>query len=419
MIETLPNANSTAHRNGQPLRQAISQLVDYCRKNNWAGYDPYDGLNSRIFGGIPWLHRRLPRLAFIQAMKRSPLNVRALLRVPPGHNPKGIALFLSALIRLARLEVTSPDESRSLVSLLVRLRSPEWDQYCWGYNFDWQTRKYRVPRHTPNIICTTFAGNALLDSFEYFQDPALLGIAVSAASFLLDVLAPKAVDQSCFFYTPLDRTRIHNANLLGAAYLARVYHYTQNPEFCRRAIAAARFTVQSQSPEGSWLYGEESHQRWIDSFHTGYNLLALHAIQEYAQTDEFEPALKKGFQFYRSHFLLPDGRVKYYGNRTWPLDVHALAHAMITLVELKHLNDGSSNAAAKVFEWTFENMRHPSGYFYFQKWPWLTNRIPYIRWGQAWMLLAMTTLAEDMSETATARPMSGRVATPLATLKRL
>jgi hypothetical protein len=34
------------------------------------------------------------------------------------------------------------------------------------------------------------------------------------------------------------------------------------------------------------------------------------------------------------------------------------------------------------------------GYFYYQKHRYWTNRIPYLRWGQAWMLLALATMMD-------------------------
>jgi hypothetical protein len=43
------------------------------------------------------------------------------------------------------------------------------------------------------------------------------------------------------------------------------------------------------------------------------------------------------------------------------------------------------------------NMRDGRGYFYFQKHRWYTNRIPFIRWSQAWMLLALSMFLERNS----------------------
>ncbi|MFH1862327.1 MAG: hypothetical protein ABH878_05890, partial [bacterium] len=42
--------------------------------------------------------------------------------------------------------------------------------------------------------------------------------------------------------------------------------------------------------------------------------------------------------------------------------------------------------------WGIRNFQHDSGYFYFQKRRYWWNRIPYIRWVQAWMFLALNRL---------------------------
>ena len=82
---------------------AARKLLAHCRENDWAGYDPYDALNSRIFMALPVLQSRLPRLVLTQLLKRSPINVRSVLQIPKTQNPKGIALFLSALLKAPQL----------------------------------------------------------------------------------------------------------------------------------------------------------------------------------------------------------------------------------------------------------------------------------------------------------------------------
>jgi hypothetical protein len=41
------------------------------------------------------------------------------------------------------------------------------------------------------------------------------------------------------------------------------------------------------------------------------------------------------------------------------------------------------------------NMWDERGYFYYQKLPFFTIRTSYIRWSQAWMLTALSTLLEN------------------------
>jgi hypothetical protein len=280
-------------------RSTALKLLAYCRSNDWAGYDPYDALNSRVFRTLPFLDFRLARLALTQGIKRSPVNLRPLLLVPKTPNPKGIALFLSSVVRLSRsvapeaVELISP-----LADKLLSLRSPGRSQACWGYNFEWQQRFELVSKGSPNIICTTFAGNALLDAHKWTPKPAWPEAAVSAAEFILkDLFSRESRGKACFRYTLVGRDEVHNANLLGAAYLCRAGRISDDKKYFEPALDAARFSVDKQHADGSWAYGEAPTQQWIDNFHTGFNLVALRRIQEYAGTKEFDPAIRKGFGF--------------------------------------------------------------------------------------------------------------------------
>src|SRR5947207_12835360 len=84
-------------------RTAVQKLLAYCQANDWAGYDPYDALNSRILTKLPFLNAKLPRLVLTQALKRSPVNIRPMLLIEKKQNPKAIGLFLSALLNLSKV----------------------------------------------------------------------------------------------------------------------------------------------------------------------------------------------------------------------------------------------------------------------------------------------------------------------------
>ena len=402
-LQTVPNTPSASdkapERHAVPhLNQALSELLDFCRQNDWTGYDPYDGLNSRVFQRSPVRHSKFVRFAFIQFLKRSPVNLRGLLAVTPEPNPKAFALFVSALVKLTPLGLADAAEVRSLAERLLELRSRKARHFCWGYNFDWQTRGILVPKWEPNIICTTFAANALLDAFTLCGDPAFLEAASSAGRFLLEGLNSSGTpEESCFSYTPLDHAQIHNANLLGAALLARLFPLTDNQQFKERCLACTQFSLKRMRPDGSWPYGEESSQQWVDSFHTGYNLLALREIQRAFSPPDVEAAIRRGFRYYREHFLETSGIVKYYHDRRYPIDTHAVAHAILTLCEFSDFSSDNAAVAERVFSWAFNNMRSPSGWYYFQRWPLFAIRIPYMRWCQAWMLLALAYLTEHAS----------------------
>lgn len=390
-------AHTTSPDGPAPLDIA-AKLLAYCQSHDWAGYDPYDALNSRVFRASPFFRSKWARLAFTQAMKRSPVNLRPLMGVPPSSNPKGIALFLSALVKLSKAGVISerpliPD----LTERLLALRTPDQTYSCWGYNFDWQTRTLLVPRGSPNIICTTFAGEALLDAYEAVGEPRYLAVATDASGFLFESLYVEAGADSRFRYTPWEDTRVHNANLLGAAYIARLVRLTGQSGGLDRALRATRYSVRCQHDDGSWDYGERDapSQRWKDGFHTGYNLCALLRLSRDAATDEFDACIAQGYRYYLDHFFEVDGAPKYYHDRVYPLDIHSAAQAMITLVSLNGFDSRSMETARRVYAWTLAHMRDPRGFFYYQKGRAGTNRIPYMRWSQAWMLLALACLYDQ------------------------
>jgi hypothetical protein len=385
-----PSAALTAE-SGTAMR-----LLAYCRARHWAGYDPYDALNSRVFRALPFLDFKPVRLLLTQGVKKCPINLRPLLAVPKTPNPKGIALFLMSLVKLSKIGLIAESGLiQELADKLLSLRSPGREDFCWGYNFDWQTRGDLVPRGSPNIICTTFAAHALLDAGGPSQDPRRLEAALSAAEFILRVLFWRdRGSKACFSYTTTGRDEIHNANLLGAAFLCRVGRITGEKKFIEPALEAARYSVSRQHEEGAWDYGEGPTQHWIDNFHTGYNLGALRRIGEYAATPEFEPSMRRGFRYYKDHFFRPDGAPKYYHKAVYPIDIHSVAQSIITLVEFDGPAEGAGPSAPAVLRWAMAHMWDRRGYFYFQKRPLYTMRVPFMRWSEAWMLLALSTLLE-------------------------
>jgi hypothetical protein len=380
--------------NGE-VEAAISKLLAYCRANDWAGYDPYDALNSKVFAAVPFLNSRIPRLILTQALKRSPINIRPLLLIPRTQNPKAIALFLSAFLKLSSIGLAGQEDLVELmIERLIALRSPGVPHWCWGYSFPWQGRTLLVPTGAPNLVCTTFVANALLDAYEQHQEARCLDMAVSAAEYILNDLYWTAGSSDAGFSYPLPSTksRIHNANFLAAALLCRIYKHTGEEKFLGPALRVARYSAGRQHKDGSWDYGELPTQRWIDNFHTGYNLCALQSIGRYGDTSEFEPHLRRGFEFYRTHFFREDGAAGYFHNRTYPIDIHSVAQSIITLVAFKDFDRDSISLAQSAFEWAMDHMWDKRGYFYYRVLRSCTIRMSYMRWSQAWMLLAMSVL---------------------------
>jgi len=159
-------------------------------------------------------------------------------------------------------------------------------------------------------------------------------------------------------------------------------------------LAAARFTARRQLADGSWPYGEAANDRWVDNFHTAFVLVALKRTGECLQTDEFDECILRGYRFWKERMFLADGTPKYYPESTFPIDVHSVAQAILTFLEFRNEDGEALDHAMRVAQWGIESFQDPRGYFYYQIRRRYSIRIPYMRWGQAWMQRALTELVQ-------------------------
>src|SRR6267142_290229 len=106
------------------IELAFTDLFAWCRENDFAGYDPFDGLNSSFFQSSALKNSRNARLLWTQLFKRSPINFRSFARVPRERNAKGIALFcLAALSNYRRLNTKETEiVARDLLDSLIAMR---------------------------------------------------------------------------------------------------------------------------------------------------------------------------------------------------------------------------------------------------------------------------------------------------------
>jgi hypothetical protein len=385
------------------LTRAHQDLWRWCRGQGFAGYDPYDALNSRLFAATPLSHSRLARLAWTQLHKRSPVNLRSLVGIPRERNAKGIALFaLAALAEYRRTQTREAEiEARELLDDLMWMRLKGFKGAAWGYNFDWQSRSFFVPRGTPTVVPTAFAARALSEAAEIFTPEEYLPFARTIADFILNDLnrSEETDDEVCFSYSPLDQTRVFNASLLAGETLATLGRLSDEPSLCDWALRAARYVVRRQRADGSWAYGGDDYQSWADNFHTAFILCSLSRIIDsvsaaFGPSDELENSLRRGYEFWRERFFLDNGWPKYYPDQLYPADVHSAASAIVTLVELRGRIPGTLLLAEQIAEWAIKNLGDEQGAFHYQRRRFYTVRIPYMRWSEAWMTYALARLLE-------------------------
>jgi len=393
------------------LKTAHRDLWKWCRVQGFAGYDPYDGLSSRLFQATPFKNSRAARIVWTQFHKRSPINFRSLLRIPRERNAKAIALFALAALADFRLDPTKENEveARELVDDLIWMSLKGFRGACWGYNFDWQSRSFFAPRGTPTIVPTAFAVRALGEAAEVISREEYLPLARTACDFILNDLnrSEETSDEVCFSYSPLDRTQVFNASLLAGEMLATVGNSLGETSLIDWAQRAALYVVRRQQRDGSWAYGADSHQSWSDNFHTAYILTSLSRIMDSGSETAavamgpgsgFDNSLRRGYDFWAERFFLAHGWPKYFPDRLYPADVHSAASAIVALVELRGRIPGTLDMAEEIATWALKNLRDQQGFFYYQKHRFYSVRIPYMRWSEAWMMYAIARLREAIAK---------------------
>lgn len=381
---------------------ALEKLDACIRKDDYMGWDVFDGLNSRLFQSIPFSKSRVLRLAWIQFFKKSPVNFRAIAGVPKGHNPKALALFISGYVNLYQVSGKKQYliEAERLSEYLDKLKSTDYCGTGWGYNFDWQARAFFVPKFKPNMVCSVFAGHAYLDLFIATRKDIYLETARAVADFIIGTLILKETKENlCFAYIPGESAVVHNANLLGAAYLARLYSILEEDKFCVYSKRSISFSVKAQNDDGSWVYGERKHHQWVDNFHTGYNLTSIYNYQRYCNDTSFESNLIKGLEYHIHEHFTSGYLPKYTNIDLYPLDIHCFSQGIISTVVLEKYWKDVEIFRSSLLENLFEIMYNSkSGCFYYQKFKYMTNKIPYIRWSQAWMYYSLTLLLLNKSD---------------------
>lgn len=385
----------SARRAGDVVARA-EQAGDWLIACDYRGWDPYDGLTSPVMR-LPLMRSQSKvRFAVQQVVKRSPINLRPLLRIGHGRNPVTVALAAQAHAYLARSSAPAADvhaaTAHALVADVAAMRSAGWSGNCWGYDFDWQARRVTIPAGSPTLVVTGMVTNALFEVDRLLADPLARSLVTDALPFVLhDLRRTYDPDGSfCWAYSPFDQQIVLNATMEGARLCAQVAQLTDDHEAGALAGATVAFVHHRQRLDGSWPYAEGDERSWTDNFHTGYVLECLKACLDAGIDTSQQEMLERGFRFYRENFFSAANAPLYYPGRAWPIDATACAQSLLTLCTF-----GAHERAQSVADWVVARMGNDDGSFAYQLGRFRLQRTPFARWSVAWMFCALARLAHE------------------------
>lgn len=387
----------TGSKDEASLSDSIERLFLWLEQNRYSGWDTFDGLSS-VWARPLTFENKLLKQILQQGIRRFPLNLRPLFGVPKGMSTKAMGFLARGFIRLHRTtqDPLWSEKARLCLDWLSEHTSQGYSGACWGNHFDYQSRNGYIARGVPTIVWTSLIGHAFLDAYEHFGEARFLQVIESICVHITKDLALREEGEAvCFDYWPGASCWVHNSNTLGASFLARAFKLTGNPSHFDLARRSLLYAAVHQRPDGSWFYGEDEYNHWVDNFHSAYVLDCFRHYQLATGSDEFTSVLDKGYNYWKRTFFLGDGTPRYYNFKTYPIDIQCSSQAIDTLVFFSPTDADAVPLAVKVAHWTIGVMQGRDGAFYYRRYPnGVTNKTPMLHWGQATMMSALAGLLE-------------------------
>ena len=378
------------------ITNKLNILTDIIISHKFKGYDPYD-IRAKIlfifFGLSPGIFKYIRYIVHHLSSVLTSNLLRKILFIKKEYNSKGIALLLSGNISYEIAgKYKTKISSKKLYDILLenKIYNTSSNSISWGYPFDWYSRK-KIPRHTPSIVVTSFAGNSILDYYQYNKcetNPKILNCLNNFFKHDLNIFELKGTN--CFSYTPIDTFRVHNANLLGVSFLDRLY--TEYPDQCNRVNLQPfiDFSLNEISRDGL-VYWYNEPNSVIDHYHTGFVLRSLNMI---IANGVYTVPLEK-FKYLSDYYInnLFHGCVPIITKESTKItDIHSCSEAIICLSTIDFNLSNQKNLLEKVITYTFEyHWDKKVGFTRFaNKDRVIYDNTFYSRWSASWMYFALS-----------------------------
>ncbi len=383
--------------------KSLENLLNWIQSNGDAGFDPYDikGLNDAM------LRRMQPvaKLGFSDKFYRYfvielldayiPGHLRKWYRVEPKIHATAQGLLFDTYLNMSALK-EDPGTSQKITHYrdwLIENRSKKYPEIGWGTPFKWRSGDVIYDIGEPFAVVNAWVGNAFYKSYKQKNNTEDLEICKSICEFFVNRLhiSRLADDKICFSYSAVQPTFINNANLFVAEFLIRIGLETNNQHYIDLGTQATHYSLSTQMNNGVLPYfGPEAKKALkYDSYHSGYEIRMLYAISMHLKDEKIKGAAQKYFSFYLTHFL-KGNRCLTKANKHYPVDITAAAECLLLLSQTREFQS-DDQLHRNILIWTINMLQSKQGWFIYriQK-PGIKIKIPYIRWGEAWMALALS-----------------------------
>jgi len=287
---------------------AVEQFCSWLDRYGEISYDHQSFFASKLGRSAKALYYRSPLLGtlavapmvFFEALVPS---ARTLFWKPQRF-PIADAHYAMGFALLARIDGADKYYERAVhfLEVLQQTRCRGYEDYAWGYPFDWETRTGTIREGTPLITTVPYVYEAFSQVYAIDKDQKWLQIMRSIAEHAfgsyrdLETLPGTA---SCA-YTPApdDPGGVINASAYRAFLLTKAGIELSEPRYLEVARRNLNFVLASQNADGSWYYSTDGKRDFVDHFHTCFVLKALAKIDELTGCPRCRSAIDQGIGYY-------------------------------------------------------------------------------------------------------------------------
>jgi hypothetical protein len=211
------------------------------------------------------------------------------------------------------------DRAVHFLEVLKNTRSRGYDRYCWGYPFNWETRRGVMRAETPLITTVPYVYEAFSEVFKIDHDEQWLDVMESIAEHArLDYhdVATSATGSSCSYNPePNEPCGVVNASAYRAFLLTKAGVDLSTDRYRSAAERNLSFVLESQNENGSWFYSTDGERDFVDHFHTCFVLKALVKIEALTDDSRCSEAIERGVRYYLENLFDDEGWPKPFSRR--------------------------------------------------------------------------------------------------------
>jgi hypothetical protein len=307
------------------VQAAICRFIDWLDSYGETSYDHQSFFASPFGRSAKALYYRRPLLGTLAV---SPMifceaflpSARTLFWKPQrfpiadAHYAMGFALLSQALGKERHYR-----RAVNFLEILEKTRCPGYEDYCWGYPFDWQTRHGVMKEGTPLITTVPYAYEAFQQVYVIDGDRKWLEIMRSIARHAFrdyrDFETSTRASTCSYTPEPDEPGGVINASAYRAFLLTRAAVDLSEGQYQQAAERNLNFVIESQNPDGSWYYSVDGERDFVDHFHTCFVLKALAKIEALTGNPECTAAIKRGVGYYVNNLFDQHGMPRPFSHR--------------------------------------------------------------------------------------------------------